>query len=174
MTRAHWLAATTIFIVVAAALAIAYGPLGSYLEWHVAQWQHVVSQMIKHPTQLAGWRLYLFAFLGGLVASLSPCILGMLPANLSYIGASRLTTRRAAVITASTFVLGVIIVNTIFGLVSSVFFAVLVEYRAWMSIAVGIIYVMMGLWMAGILPLPVSNIVTRIPTGVGLLASMQN
>jgi cytochrome c-type biogenesis protein len=91
----------------------------------------------------------------------------MLPVNLSYIGAAKLTSRRAALVTATSFVLGVVVVNAAFGLLSSLFFAVLVQYRAIMNTVVGLLAVLMGLWMAGIVRLSVPSVVTKIPTGFG-------
>jgi flagellar biosynthesis protein FliR len=49
---------------------------------------------------------------------------------VSYIGASKLASRTAALRLACSFVLAVIIVNVALGLVSSLFFALSVQYRA--------------------------------------------
>jgi len=146
---------------------IAWGPLGLTFENLVSIWQNEVAARLRGPGALAGWRLYPIAFLGGLVASISPCILGMLPLNLSYIGASKLASRTAALRVAASFVLGVIIVNVALGLVSSLFFALFVQYRAPVNIGVGALTVLMGLWLAGILRLPTPQIVTRVPPGGG-------
>jgi cytochrome c-type biogenesis protein len=65
------------------------------------------------------------------------------------------------------FVLGVVVVNVVLGLVSSLFFALFVQYRAPVNIAVGVMTVVMGLWMAGLVQLPVPQIAARMPTGAG-------
>jgi cytochrome c-type biogenesis protein len=154
-------------LIAAIASAIAWGPLGLTFENLVGIWQNQVAARLHGPGAIQGWRLYPIAFIGGLVASISPCILGMLPLNLSYIGASKLASRAAALRVASSFVLGVIIVNVALGLVSSLFFALFVQYRAPVNIGVGALTVLMGLWMAGILQLPTPQIVTRVPLGGG-------
>ncbi len=159
--------AASIAAIAVVVAAIAWGPLGQVFERQVGTWQNAVAARLSAPAALAGWRLYAVAFAGGLVASISPCILGMLPLNLSYIGASKLRSRSAALRVASTFVLGVVVVNVVLGLVSSLFFALFVEYRAPVNIAVGVLTVVMGLWMAGLVQLPTPQIVTRIPTGAG-------
>jgi cytochrome c-type biogenesis protein len=66
------------------------------------------SQPLTNP-----WLLISFAFGGGLLASISPCILAMLPVNLSYIGTLNVKSRRAAVWNATGFVLGVVSFNWI-------------------------------------------------------------
>ncbi|GAC1427777.1 MAG: hypothetical protein NVSMB5_22580 [Candidatus Velthaea sp.] len=156
-------------IVIALAFALGRGPVADALERVVGIAQNAYSSQLGDGAGLLGWRLYLVAFAGGLVSSFSPCILGMLPVNLSYIGAAGLRSRRAALIAASTFVLGVVLVNAALGLASSLFFAVFVQDRAYVNIGVGIITVAMGLWMAGLIRLRMPS-ATRIPTGSGPFA----
>ncbi len=156
-----------IALIAAAAAATAWGPLGQVFEREVGLWQNAIAQRLHGPGALDGWRLYPIAFIGGLVASISPCILGMLPLNLSYIGAAKLTSRVAALRIASMFVLGVIAVNVALGLVSSLFFTLFVQYRASVNIGVGALTILMGLWMAGLVRLPTPQIGTRIAPGGG-------
>src|SRR5579863_7326079 len=109
----------TIFLIAVVAAAIAWGPLGQIFEREVGNWQNAVAARLSGPEALGGRRLYAEAIFGGLLASISPCILGMLPLNLSYIGASKLRSRAAALRVATMFVLGVVVVNVTLGLVSS-------------------------------------------------------
>jgi cytochrome c-type biogenesis protein len=159
--------AAGIVLIAVLASAIAWGPLGRVFEREVGIWQNAVAARLSGPGAIYGWRLYAVAFGGGLVASISPCILGMLPLNLSYIGAAKLRSRTAALSVATMFVLGVVVVNVVLGLVSSLFFALFVQYRAPVNIAIGVLTVVMGLWMAGLVRLPTPQIATRIPPGTG-------
>ncbi|MGH6676950.1 MAG: cytochrome c biogenesis CcdA family protein, partial [Xanthobacteraceae bacterium] len=154
-------------VIAALASAIAWGPLGLVFEREVGIWQNAVAARLSGPSALYGWRLFAVAFVGGLVASISPCILGMLPLNLSYIGASKLRSRTAALRVAVMFVLGVIVVNVVLGLVSSLFFALFVEYRAPVNMAVGVLTVVMGLWLAGLVRLPTPRLAGSVPPGTG-------
>jgi cytochrome c-type biogenesis protein len=114
-----------------------------------------------------------FAFFGGLIASISPCILALLPVNLSYIGTLRIKSRWDAFTKAGLFVLGSVTILSLFGLVSSFAGAVMVEYRGYINVVVGFIMGLMGLWLMGVIniPLPQMNIPTLKaagPYGVGL------
>ncbi len=153
--------------VLIAALAIAYGPLGQLLEVWVGRWQNAVAAHLHDAKSLNGIALYATALGGGLVASLSPCILGMLPVNLSYIGAASARTRGVALVNASAFVLGVIVVNSAIGLASSLFFAVVVQYRAPLNVAIGLLTIVLGLWLSGILRIPLPSPVKAMPKGAG-------
>ncbi|MBD2103258.1 cytochrome c biogenesis protein CcdA [Leptolyngbya sp. FACHB-261] len=112
------------------------------------------------------------AFGGGLIASLSPCILSLLPVNLSYIGTREISSRWDAFLKAGAFVLGVVTVLSLFGLFSSLAGLVLVQFRGYIQIAVGLIVLLMGLSLAGLVRLPLPPTPTGAslagPYGVGL------
>ncbi len=150
-------------LIALAAVALSRGPVADAAERAVGIMQNAVAQFAGDGAALRGPALFGVAFLGGLVASISPCILAMLPVNLAYIGAVGLRSRAQAVMVASTFVAGVVVVNAVLGLFSSLFFAVFVEYREWVNIAVGVLMAVMGLWMAGLirLRLPAASSIPR-------------
>lgn len=106
-------------------------------------------QSTDNPVLLMG-----LAFLGGLFASISPCILSMLPVNLSYIGTREITSRRDAFIKASAFVLGVVTVLSVLGIFSSLAGFVFVKYRGYFYLFVGVVILLMGLTLAGMIRLP--------------------
>ncbi len=132
----------------------------SYQKWGT-------SQPLTNP-----WFLIPFAAGGGLLASISPCILALLPVNLSYIGTLEAKSHRAAFLNASGFVLGVVTVLSVFGLFSSVAAAVMVDWRGYINIAIGSIIILMGASIAGLFHLPLPQTQISMPFagtyGVGL------
>ncbi|NJR15522.1 MAG: cytochrome c biogenesis protein CcdA [Calothrix sp. CSU_2_0] len=112
------------------------------------------------------------AFAGGAIASVSPCILALLPVNLSYIGTLNIKSRWDAFSKAGLFVLGAVTILSLFGLVSSFAGAVMVEYRGYINIVVGLIMAVMGLWLMGVVNIPLPQMNVNLPKagpyGVGL------
>jgi cytochrome c-type biogenesis protein len=112
------------------------------------------------------------AFIGGVIASISPCILALLPVNLSYIGTLKIESRWDAFSKAGLFVLGAVTILSLFGLVSSFAGAVMVEYRGYINIVVGLIMAVMGLWLLGVIKLPLPQMNLNLPQagpyGVGV------
>ncbi|NJN08228.1 MAG: cytochrome c biogenesis protein CcdA [Richelia sp. RM1_1_1] len=112
------------------------------------------------------------AFAGGALASVSPCILALLPVNLSYIGTLKIKSRWDAFTKAGLFVLGAVTILSLFGLVSSFAGAVMVEYRGYINIIVGLIMAVMGLWLMGVVNIPLPQMNVNLPKagpyGVGL------
>jgi cytochrome c-type biogenesis protein len=138
----------------------------SQTENHYQQWG--ASQPLTNP-----WLLIPFAAGGGLLASISPCILAMLPVNLSYIGTLNVKSRREACWNATGFVLGVVTILSIFGLFSSVAGAVMVDWRGYINLAVGMLIILMGLSIGGLFHLPLPQFQVSLPPfagtyGVGL------
>jgi cytochrome c-type biogenesis protein len=118
---------------------------GFWVEKRYEQW-FIQSQNSGHnPFVLIG-----LAFLGGLVASISPCILSMLPVNLSYIGTRKITSRRDAFFKAGAFILGVVTVISLLGLFSSAAGLILIQFRGYIQVLVGAMIVLMGLSLMGI------------------------
>ncbi len=138
----------------------------SQSENHYQKWGD--SQSLTNP-----WLLIPFAAGGGLLASISPCILAMLPVNLSYIGTLNVKSRREAFWNAAGFVLGVVTILSIFGLFSSVAGAVMVDFRGYINLAVGVLIILMGLSIGGLFHLPLPQFQVSLPPfagtyGVGL------
>ncbi len=118
------------------------------------------------------WFLIPFAMGGGFLASISPCILALLPVNLSYIGTLKVKSRWEAFLNASGFVLGVVTVLSIFGLFSSVAAAFMVDWRGYINLGIGSLIILMGLSIAGLFHLPLPQTQVSLPFagtyGVGL------
>jgi cytochrome c-type biogenesis protein len=98
--------------------------------------------------------------------------LALLPVNLSYIGTLKIESRWDAFSKAGLFVLGAVTILSLFGLVSSFAGTVMVEYRGYINIVVGLIMAVMGLWLLGVIKLPLPQMNLNLPQagpyGVGL------
>lgn len=148
------------------------GPISHGLERIISEIENHYQEWFAQQDTTNPLVLIPLAFAGGLIASVSPCILALLPVNLSYIGTRNITSRTDAFIKAGLFVLGNVIILGLFGLVSSFAGAVMVEYRGHINVVVGAIILIMGLGLLGLIkiPLPEVNISGSNfgPFGVGL------
>ncbi len=91
--------------------------------------------------------------LGGLLASISPCVLPLVPLNAAYIGAAGVPAARVASVSAR-FVLGAVLALSVLGLFADLAGAVFIEYRGPLRIAVGGVLVLLGAIEAELLPAP--------------------
>ena len=95
------------------------GPIAENIEYGISIVENTYKEWFTQQDTSNPVLLFVFAFIGGLIASISPCILAMLPINLSYIGTLKIKSRRDALMKVSLFVTGVIIILSLLGLVSS-------------------------------------------------------
>ncbi len=123
----------------------------SYREW-------LVKQSTNNPLVLLP-----LAFAGGLISSLSPCQLSLLGVNLTYIGTREFTSRKDALIKAIAFVLGVVTVLSLLGLFSSFAGAVMIGYRGYVNIVVGVVILLMGLSLLDIIHIPLPKTPMGLP-----------
>ena len=117
-------------------------------------------------TNQATWYLLLFAsFVGGLLASLSPCSLAMLPLIIGYVGKYSKETPFRTFLQLCCFILGTAIVFTIIGiacaLTGSVFASAMGGY---FTILMASLLLVMGLKLLGILDFETPTIIKAMPT----------
>ncbi len=127
------------------------------------QSETVVNNFGAHPENIPLGMLVFFAFFAGLISSLSPCVLSMLPMNLAYIGSSKIYNKSDAFKHASLFVLGVSVLMALLGAFSSLAFAVFTEYKTYIYIVVGVFILLMSLAVLEWIKLPLPQLVTKMP-----------
>lgn len=100
------------------------------------------------------------AFLAGLASFLSPCVLSLVPAYISYLGgraAGGETAGKNRWITFThgfVFVLGFSTVFILFNIVAAAVGVALFDFRSWLAKIGGVIIVIFGLHMIGIFRIP--------------------
>lgn len=105
---------------------------------------------------IAGAAWFLLPAVGlaaGVLASLSPCVLPLVPLNVAYIGASEASGWRAASLSGR-FVLGAALALSVLGLFGDLAGVLLIEQRGPILILVGVGLVYFGLAALEIVPMP--------------------
>ncbi|MFM6058918.1 MAG: cytochrome c biogenesis CcdA family protein [Microcystis aeruginosa] len=97
-------------------LVLTIGPIiGHPLERAISIVENSYQQWLDRQDTTNPLILLPLAFLGGVIASISPCILALLPVNLSYIGTLKIESRWDAFSKAGLFVLGAVTILSLFG-----------------------------------------------------------
>ena len=105
----------------------------------------------------------LTAFLAGLVSFISPCVLPLIPAYLSFLTGSSLEELKAqtdardrarVMVHALCFIAGFTIVFMALGFTASAVGTALIEYRDWVAKIGGAIVILLGLNMIGVFKIP--------------------
>lgn len=108
----------------------------------------------------------LISFLGGLLASISPCSIGMIPLIVGYVGGYGDSDKKKTFIQLGSFVLGLAIVLTAIGIICALTGSVFVSIGGayWILFLASLILIM-GLNLLEIVELNFSPIIKRIPKG---------
>jgi cytochrome c-type biogenesis protein len=104
----------------------------------------------------------------GLLASVSPCVLPLIPLNVALIGASEATGWRAVSLSGR-FVIGASLVLAWLGLAADLAGWLLIAQRGWILLAAGALMTALGFVSLEILPLPFAG---RAPGGARRLGPM--
>lgn len=108
----------------------------------------------------------LVAFLGGVLSSLSPCTLGMLPLIIGYVGGYGDSNKFKTFIQLSSFVFGLAFVLSIIGVICAVTGSVFATFGgAYFVLFLASLILVLGLNLLGIIDLNLSPIVKRVPKG---------
>ncbi|OGH96968.1 MAG: hypothetical protein A2104_04465 [Candidatus Melainabacteria bacterium GWF2_32_7] len=126
---------------------------------------NLIAQLLTDQihTKLNAW-LFLAVFFGGIVTSLSPCTLGLLPIIIGYVGGCSDNIGKKTVIQVIFFVVGLSIVLTGLGITAALAGKALGFHASpvWAIVMASLILIM-GLSLLEILEIPMPNIVKQMP-----------
>lgn len=109
--------------------------------------------------------LFLLVFLGGVISSISPCTLGLLPVIVGYVGGySKDTKDKRILVQIFFFIFGLAFVMTFFGLMAA-FTGKVLGFQAspvWALILSSLILIM-GLSLLEIVEIPIPTILKKLP-----------
>lgn len=108
----------------------------------------------------------LISFLGGILSSISPCSLGMIPLIIGYVGGYGNSNKFKTFIQLSSFVLGLACVLSIIGIICALSGKVFVSIGGnyWILFLASLILIF-GLNLLGLIELNLSPLVKKIPKG---------
>lgn len=110
--------------------------------------------------------LLVISFLGGVLSSISPCSLGMLPLIVGYVGGYGDSNKFKTFIQLSSFVLGLAFVLTIIGIICAVTGSVFSALGgAYFVVFLASLILIFGLNLLGLVELNLSPIVKKFPKG---------
>lgn len=146
-TLRHWRWIQLILLVGAAALIAIHAQRIEQTVFSISQnyanWLRTWSE--HHEWAALG--LPAMAFAGGLIASVSPCVLALLPVQLSYLGAQK--NKRPNPGSVLQFSLGVVTAYSILGYFTALAGALIIDYRGIVLITAGMIVIAMALQLQG-------------------------
>lgn len=108
--------------------------------------------------------MILFAFVGGVISSLLPCTVGMLPVMLGYITSEVNVSTPRVVAHVMCFILGVSVVMTVLGILAAALgmaFGTLIGSTVYYIL--GGVLLIAGCQMLGVFHLPLPQLMTRLP-----------
>ena len=112
--------------------------------------------------------LLLSSFLGGIVASISPCSLAMLPIVIGYIGGYANQSVSRTLVQLISFIFGSAIVFTAIGIACAITGHVFISIAGnYFMLLVAAILMIMGLNLTGILDVQIPSIINKIPQSKG-------
>ncbi|MBR3890230.1 sulfite exporter TauE/SafE family protein [bacterium] len=109
--------------------------------------------------------LLTLSFLGGVIASISPCSLAMLPIVIGYIGGFNNNDNKNTLVQLISFVLGSAIVFTIIGIICSITGKVFISiFGGYFIVLIASLLLAFGLSLVGLLDINLPTFISKIPT----------
>ncbi|MFZ2088472.1 MAG: cytochrome c biogenesis protein CcdA [Desulfobaccales bacterium] len=113
------------------------------------------------------------SYLGGVIATASPCILASIPLVIGYVGGYAGNDKKQAFLYSLTFVVGLSIVMSALGAMAALMGTMFGDVGTYWYFVVAVILMVMGLQLAGILKLNLGgNTQKFLPQRTGLLGAL--
>ena len=179
-SKNHWISRRAPLLVLVLTAAVVVVSAGQ-LESAVLSVSQSYADWLTRWTDTNDWAvlgLPALAFGGGLIASVSPCVLALLPVQLSYLGAQKQQRPNPGKVIQ--FSLGVVTAYSILGLFTSLAGALIIDYRGGLFITAGVIVIAMALQLKGWGPrfpwhrldigaIAAPGLINRVPAGPFLI-----
>jgi cytochrome c-type biogenesis protein len=113
------------------------------------------------------------SYLGGVIATASPCILASIPLVIGYVGGYAGDSKKQALIYSLTFVVGLALVMSILGAVAALMGTMFGDVGTYWYFVVAVILMVMGLQLAGVIKLKLGGDTQKfLPRRTGLLGAL--
>ena len=113
------------------------------------------------------------SYLGGVIATASPCILASIPLVIGYVGGYAGDSKKQAFIYSFTFVVGLALVMSILGAMAALMGTLFGDVGTYWYLVVAVILMVMGLQLAGIIKLNLGGETQRfLPRRTGLIGAL--
>jgi cytochrome c-type biogenesis protein len=132
-------------------------------------WSETLGQVMQTRPILG----YGAAYLGGVVATASPCILATIPLVIGFVGGYAGGNRKQAFVYSLTFVLGLALVMSILGAVAALAGTLFGDVGVYWYFIVAVILMVMGLQLSGLIKLKLGGNAQRfLPKRTGLIGAL--
>lgn len=127
------------------------------LQLWLYQLENIADALVKTQLEHLSILSVGLVFLAGLITSLTPCTLSMLPLTVGYIGGFESKNTLASAVQSLWFALGFATTLCGLGLAAALFGRIYGQVSGGLSIVLGIIAIAMGLNLLGLIPLQLPN-----------------
>ena len=117
-------------------------------------WSETLGQVLQNKPVLA----YGASYLGGVVATASPCILASIPLVIGFVGGYAAGSKKQAFFYSVTFVVGLALVMSVLGAVAALMGTMFGQVGVYWYFGVAVILMVMGLQMSGMINLKLGGV----------------
>lgn len=130
-----------------------------------------VSETIPRMMQEVSLLTFLVVFTGGIVTSISPCILSMIPVMIGYIGGYSEQSRLKGFLMSFAFVLGLSVTFALLGLIAALLGKIFGQVGSFWYYMIALVAILMGLQLIGVIEISFPTLKKMPVRGRGLLPS---
>jgi len=125
---------------------------------------NLINVSVENATFVTWLLMFSASFLGGVIASISPCSLAMLPLMVGYVGGCSKETPLRTFIQLSCFILGTAVVFTIIGIICAVTGSVFASvFGGYFTIIMASLLLVIGLKITEVLDFEIPIIIKSMP-----------